>query len=225
MTLAELSEKVDIPKATAHRLCARLLELQFISRDIDERFFAIGPALRKLAFDVLNHGTLNGLRHRILTELVEETGQTCNFTTLDGVQVLYLDRVEAPHPWRLTLSVGVHVPLHCTASGKLFLALMPAAQQRMVVEQLPLAPLTPASITDVEALMQELELTRQRGYGFDAEEFVTGLVAIAVPVLDEDQQLRAALAMHCPTSHVSASESLERLPALRSAAQRMGRLL
>lgn len=225
MTLAELSECTAIPKATAHRLCARLLELGFISRDIDERFLAIGPALRNLAFDVLNHGTLSRLRHQVLAELVVETGETCNLTTLDGVEVLYLDRVEAPHPWRLTLSVGVHVPLHCTASGKLFLSHLPASDRDALMAKLPLATLTPASITDVESLRREITLTGERGYGLDAEEFVIGLIAVAVPVFDGNGLLRAAVAMHCPTTHVSAEKSLTHLPALKRAAQRMSELL
>ena len=75
--------------------------------------YAIGPALRQLALDTLNHGTVRGLRHEVLTQLVARVGETCNFTTLDGTEVLYLDRVEAPWPWRLTLEVGTRGP--CTA--------------------------------------------------------------------------------------------------------------
>jgi IclR family acetate operon transcriptional repressor len=110
----------------------QLLEAGFVVRDTDERQFGVGPALRQLALDTLNHGSLRGLRHEVLADLVAEVGETCNFTTTDGAGVLYLDRVEAPWPWRLTLDVGAHVPLHCTASGKLFLAFMPERATRAV---------------------------------------------------------------------------------------------
>ena len=117
LTLAELSQHLGLPKATTHRLCMQLLATGFLARDVDERSFAVGPALRRLALDALNHGTVRGLRHEVLAALVAEVGETCNFTTRDGASVLYLDRVEAPWPWRLTLDVGTHVPMHCTASG------------------------------------------------------------------------------------------------------------
>ncbi|MES2877875.1 MAG: helix-turn-helix domain-containing protein, partial [Pseudomonadota bacterium] len=104
LSLAELAEHLALPKATAHRLCMQLLDTGFIARDVKERDYVVGPALRELAFNTLNHGTLRGLRHEVLADLVAEIGETCNLTTLDGATVLYLDRVEAPWPWRLTLA-------------------------------------------------------------------------------------------------------------------------
>ena len=111
LTLADLAAQLGLPKGTAHRICTQLLATGFLARDVDERSFSVGPALRKLAFDTLNHGTVRGLRHEVLSELVRQVGETCNLTTLDGAQVLYLDRVEAKWPLRLTLDVGSHVPL------------------------------------------------------------------------------------------------------------------
>lgn len=125
LPLAELALRLGLPKATAHRLCTQLQETGFLARDTQERSYTVGPALRRLAFDTMNHGVLRGQRHEVLAALVREVGETCNFTTLDGTQVLYIDRVEAQWPLRLTLDVGSHVPLHCTASGKLMLADMP----------------------------------------------------------------------------------------------------
>ncbi|MGH8435815.1 MAG: IclR family transcriptional regulator, partial [Pseudomonas sp.] len=147
LSLADLAADLALPKGTAHRLCAQLLETGFIARDVNERDFIVGPALRKLSFDTLNHGAVRGLRHQVLSELVAQIGETCNITTLDGASVLYLDRVEAPWPWRLTLAVGEHVPLHCTASGKLFLALVPPKQRDLLISQLSLTAMTEATIT------------------------------------------------------------------------------
>ena len=147
LSLADLAAVLALPKATAHRLCTQLLETGFITRDINERDFVVGPTLRKLALDTLNHGTVRGLRHEVLADLVAQVGETCNFTTLDGASVLYLDRVEAPWPWRLSIDVGVHVPLHCTASGKLFLALMPRERRETLISQLTLQRMTDNTLT------------------------------------------------------------------------------
>jgi DNA-binding IclR family transcriptional regulator len=225
MSLAELIESLDLPKATVHRMCAQLMECSFVSRDLNERDFVVGPALRKLALDTLNYGSLRGLRHEVLTALVAQVGETCNFTTLDGAGVLYLDRVEAPWPWRLTLDVGAHVPLHCTASGKLFLAFMSESQREAMFRTLPLQPITQHSITTAEALRQACALIRDQGYAFDQEEFVLGLVAIAVPVRDTMGEVRAALAVHGPAARLPLEQALLRLPALHEAAKRMTLLL
>lgn len=225
MTLAELAENLEIPKATVHRLCSRLIDLHFIARDVDERFYVAGPALQRLAFDTLTHGPLSRLRHMVLSELVHEVGETCNFTALDGASVLYLDRVEAQRPWRMTLDVGAHVPLHCTASGKLFLAHMPEDERKKLLRHLPLESLTANSLTTADALSESVRDTLDKGFAVENEEFIVGLIAIAVPVYDADRQVRAAIAMHCPTSHVSPVQALEKVPALISAATRMGELL
>lgn len=225
MSLAELVEALEVPKATVHRICSQLLKGGYVERDVNERDFVVGSALRKLSFDTLNHGSLRGLRHEVLASLVRQIGETCNFTTLDGAGVLYLDRVEAPWPWRLTLDVGAHVPLHCTASGKLFLALMPEAQREMMLKTLNLQPVTEHSIATVDALRRECETIRQRGYAFDREEFVLGLVALAVPVRDAAGEVRAALAVHAPTARLPVDLVLQRLPLMTQAAERMSRLL
>lgn len=225
MTLADVAARLSLPKATAHRLCAQLLEAGYLMRGLDDRELLVGPALQQLALDTLNHGTVRGLRHQVLTDLVAEVGETCNFTTLDGAAVLYLDRVEAPWPWRLTLDVGVHVPLHCTASGKLFLALMAPRKRRALLDGIALAPMTARTLISTDALEEACREVATRDYALDREEFIPGLVAAAVPVRDAQGEVRAAIAVHAPVARMNMQQLLDRLPALKAAAARMGRLL
>lgn len=225
LSLAELASRLALPKASAHRLCSQLLDDGLLARGIDQRTYRVGPALRELAFDVLNNDVERSVRHTVLEALVREVGETCNFTTLDGTQVLYLDRVEAHWPLRLTLDVGTHVPLHCTASGKLFLSQMKRAQRDALIDGLILTPLTPNTLTQADALRAECDAIAARGYSTDREEFMAGLVALAVPVRDRESVSRAAIAVHGPTARMSLNDALARLPALRAAAQRMGQLI
>jgi IclR family transcriptional regulator, acetate operon repressor len=225
LSLADLALRLEIPKGTLHRLCGQLLESRHLSRDLDQRFYSIGPALRTLAFDSLNNGIERGQRHAILDALVAEVRETCNFTTLDGTQVLYLDRVEAKWPLRLHLDVGSHVPLHCTASGKLFLAMMPTIERGKIISSLPMAALTKKTITRQDTLLKECRAIERRGYATDQEEFMTGLVAVAVPVRDGAGVIRAAIAIHGPTARISLSDALKKLPALKSAALKMQAVL
>lgn len=161
----------------------------------------------------------------MLDGLVREVGETCNFTTLDGAAVLYLDRVEAHWPLRLTLEVGSHVPLHCTASGKLFLAFLPAARRNTLLGALSLEALTRNSLTDVPALQAECDAIAARGYATDREEFMAGLIAVAVPVRDAHGAVRAAIAVHAPAARMSLDDAVSRLPALQAAAARMAQYL
>jgi IclR family acetate operon transcriptional repressor len=225
LSLADLAAQLGLPKGTAHRICTQLLATGFLARDLDERSFVVGPALRQLAFDTLNHGSVRGLRHEVLAALVQEVGETCNLTTLDGARVLYLDRVEAQWPLRLTLDVGSHVPLHCTASGKLFLAQMPKKARDAMIDGLPLSRMTASTLTDRAALRAECDAIAQDGFSRDREEFMAGLVAVAVPVRDAAGEVRAALAVHAPTARMSMADAERRIDALKAAALRMGGLL
>ncbi len=225
LSLADLAAQLGLPKGTAHRICTQLLATGFLARDLDERSFVVGPALRQLAFDTLNHGSVRGLRHEVLAALVQEVGETCNLTTLDGARVLYLDRVEAQWPLRLTLDVGSHVPLHCTASGKLFLAQMPKKARDAMIDGLPLPRMTASTLTDAAALRAECDAIAQDGFSRDREEFMAGLVAVAVPVRDAAGEVRAALAVHAPTARMSMADAERRIDALKAAALRMGGLL
>jgi DNA-binding IclR family transcriptional regulator len=225
LSLADLATRLALPKGTAHRICAQLLAGRFLARDVDERSFIVGPALRQLAFDTLNHGVVRGLRHEVLAELVAKVGETCNFTTLDGTQVLYLDRVEAQWPLRLTLDVGSHVPMHCTASGKLFLAQMPQAARDALIARLPLTRMTRNTIVSVKGLRAECDRIAEQGHACDREEFITGLIAVAVPVMGSDGEGRAAIAVHGPVARLSLADAVAHLPALQAAAARMRELL
>lgn len=224
LSLADLTTRLGLPKVTAHRICLQLVDTGFLVREGDDRFYSVGPALRELAYATLNHGVLRGLRHDVLGELVAEIGETCNLTTQDGTHVLYLDRVEAKWPLRLSLEVGSHVPLHCTASGKLFLALMPPQERDEVIGRIALPRMTRETITSVRLLREECAAIAESGYSCDREEFITGLIAIAVPVASSNGT-RAAVAVHAPTARMSLEEAMGRLPALRAAAKRMSALL
>ena len=225
LSLAELALRLGLPKATAHRLCLQLQGSGFLARDTDERSYAVGPALRRLAMDTLNHGVVRGLRHEVLSALVMQVGETCNLTTLDGTEVLYIDRVEAQWPLRLTLDVGSHVPLHCTASGKLCLANMPLPQRDTLLARLSLQRMTRHTLTSAKALKTECERIVHEGYSTDREEFIAGLIAVAVPVHDNSGQVRAAIALHAPTARMGLPEAAAMLPALKAAAKRMSGLL
>ncbi|MEO6030670.1 MAG: IclR family transcriptional regulator C-terminal domain-containing protein, partial [Burkholderiaceae bacterium] len=114
-----------------------------------------------------------------------------------------------------------HVPLHCTASGKLFLAQMEPARRDALIAQLLLTRMTGTTLTTAKALREECAQIAGQGYSCDREEFIAGLIAVAVPVHDRDGVVRAALAVHAPSVRMSLDDALAQLAALRTAAARM----
>ncbi len=221
ITAAEIAEAQAIPKPTVHRLCVKLEEEGYLSREPGGRHFRGGPRLVALGFDALRSDPVRGERHAILEGLVEDIGETCNFTMPIGNAVVYLDRVESRWPLRLQLEPGSRVPLHCTATGKLFLSSMPPERLSRMLTALKLTAHTPHTITTPEGLEEELSRIVARGYSLDREEFLLGLIAIAVPVVDARGNTVAAVACHAPTARLSVEQALKHLPRLRAAAARL----
>jgi DNA-binding IclR family transcriptional regulator len=225
LSLAQLADRLSTPKATLLRMLAAMERHRFLLREVDEKTYLPGPRAHALGLAALRNEVLLR-RHRLtMQELVRDLGETCNLTTLDGDQVIYIDRVETSEPLRLHVQPGTHVPLHCTASGKLFLARMAPEQRRAMLERLPLTRQTDRTLTDIDLLEAELERIRVRGVGIDSEEFVRGMVAVAVPIEDDQGRCVAGLACHAPTARRSLSEMMACIPRLQQAADSLARTL
>lgn len=215
---ADLISDLGLAKATAHRLARQLEEEGFLQREpVRERYLA-GPRLHDFALAVLSNRVLGAPRHAILRALADEVGETCNCTMMDGNNIVYFDRVQTNWPYRIDLPVGTHLPLHCTASGKLFLANLPKAMRHKLIYNVPLQRQTDRTFTDPEQLERELKHIAADGVGVDNEELMPGMVALAVPVYDQAQRMCLTVAMHAPTIRKSLKELRQYLPALRRAA-------
>jgi DNA-binding IclR family transcriptional regulator len=171
----------------------------------------------------MSHSLRSAPRRAILTALVNEVGETCNLNMVDGLQMIYLDRVESDWPLQYRLKIGSHVPLHCTASGKLFLSFAPASLRQTLYQSGPLERHTPRTITDSAELEIALEKIRKTGVGTDNEEFIEGMTATSVPVRDSKGNICAAVAVHGPVNRLPFSRALAVVPALKKAASAIER--
>jgi DNA-binding IclR family transcriptional regulator len=222
-TLAQLTQRTGLPKTTLMRMLNTLEQMAYVSKLPGAAGYTPGPRANHLALSVIRTPHFLRACRAVLGKLVVITGESCNLTALSGDAVQYLARVETTEILRLQLhlEIGVHVPLHCTASGKLFLACLPLRQQKQILDRIELAALTPRTITQREALVAELERIRSQSMGIDNEEFVQGMVAVSVPVLDAQDNVIAAVACHAPTARISLSRLAEFAPAMRRAATEM----
>lgn len=228
-TLSQLSQRLHVPKATLMRLLAAMERSGFVVRMPAERGYVPGPAAAALSLQTLRSPPLLRECRGILARLVARLGETCNLTALDGDRVLYVERVETHEPLRLQLSPGIHVPLHCTASGKLFLSAMSRLERQQTLQRLDLAAHTPRTLSDQPGLNAELDRLAARGIGVDHEEFVRGMCAVAVPVREPDGagpgRVLAAIACHAPTARASLEALLQAVPTLQGAAREMAAVL
>lgn len=229
-TLSQLSVRLHIPKATLLRMIESLETRGYVMHMPDsrghDRAITLGPRSAQLALSALSNNTFTRGCRAVLRALVDVLGETCNLTALDNDAVLYVERVETAEPLRLEMRPGMRVPLHCTASGKLFLSQMTTLERNAMLAQLTLKKMTYRTLIDPQQLATELDRLGARGIGIDNEEFVRGMVAVAVPVkAAAGGRVLASLAVHAPTARATLDDLLEAVPRMREAASRLAPLL
>jgi len=219
--VTEVGVLLGLPKPTAHRIVRMLESEGLLQREPGSRRFVPGARLVRLGLGVVAASMLSAPRHAILEALSQKIGETCNFGVMADSHVVYLDRVESAWPFGLRFEPGSHVPLHCTSMGKLFLSLMPAKKCALLLRSMPLYRYTENTITDAARLEAELENIRSAGVSTDNQEFLAGVVCVAVPVRDTNKQPVAALAVSAPLARMTLQQGLQHVPLLQAAAEQL----
>jgi IclR family transcriptional regulator, acetate operon repressor len=220
--VSSVIETLALPKATAYRLVDGLVSSGYLAREPVRKRLTVGSRLTDLAFGAMRASMRDASRHALLRRLVHEVNETCNIGIMLHGEIVYLDRVEAEHwPLRLQFGVGTRVPLHCSAIGKLFLALMPGTRRRRLLESLELRRFTNTTITERAQLEAELKQIRKEQVSFDREEYLVGVVCTAVPVIGRNGETLAAIAIQAPEARMNVSSARQHLPVLRRAAEEL----
>lgn len=223
LSLVEISSSIGLPKSSVHRLCGTLMENGYVIRSADQKRVAPAPKLVAIAFDLITTSHQHIAVHQILQQLSLDVGETVNLVAPEKQGMTYLERVETNWPLRIQLPIGTHVPFHCTASGKVFLSSTPMPQRRIMVESLQLDKHTARTIRKRPELMEELERIERQGFALDQGEFIDGMVAIAVPIRNDEGQYMASLALHGPSQRLSIKSVISKKGALQKAADKINK--
>lgn len=221
----DLINKLGLPKPTIHRLMQTAEAEGFLQRDIDGLSYGPGDRLRLLAANTISSERIRTARLAIMRGAAEIIGETINLSLPEREGMIYIDRVETKWPLRIQLPIGTQVPFHCTASGKLYLASLKSATLNGVLGAKPFEKLTNQTITDPEILLEEIKTIRSQGHSTDNEEFMEGMTAIAVPVIDNQKRLIATLSVHAPKSRYTLDQLTSFLDSLKSAADKLSQLM
>lgn len=219
LTLAALARRTGLPKPTAHRLIAELISWGGLERTATG--YRLGITLFQLGQRVPRRRTLREAALPYLEDLYEATHENIHLAVRDGRHTLFLEKVSGHRSTRIMSGVGGRLPVHCTATGKVFLALGPPEYFNHVVRA-GLARHTPRTIVMPGMLRRDLTRGTQRGYYVNHEEAELGVAAVGAPVFDHRRRAIAAISITGSAQRLD----LERLaPAVRTAAAALSREL
>lgn len=217
LTLSELARETGAPKSTLHRVCSMMLERGWIARDANTATLGLGPRTAWLARATPAATLTNGF-HSVAGRLVSRHNETTCLVVLDGLDSLFVAKVETTHLVRLVTSVGSRLPAFASASGRVLLADLPGERVEAMYAGSELVTPTGRRLGGLNELHRILSRTRELGYGENIDETALGLHCIAVPVGPPGHVI-AALTLCVPSGRMTSDRAAEMLPDLLSAAR------
>lgn len=222
LSQADITARLALPRTTVYRLLATLVARGLLRRDPVRKVYRLGFRCFEMARQAYALPDLVAAAAVELRALRDLTGETSYLATLDGAEVISLERYDGAHSKRSAAALGQRKPAYCTSQGKAILSAMSDAERDALVRDMTLKPLTPLTITDRRRLQADLRITAARGYSIDDEEIVLGVRCVGAPVVDPQGKVRGAISVAGPAWRLT-RERLELLgPEVADAARRIG---
>jgi IclR family acetate operon transcriptional repressor len=195
LTLGEVADKCGLPKSSTHRLLVLLRDAHALTYDADLQSYSPGSRLMRWGVQTQQKSNLVALASPFMKALCRETGMRIALSILDENAALFVHTVEMGTPFRLAPRIGQHSPLHASAAGKLFLADMNDETLADLLANYAFEQCTEFTITDTQALVDEINETRRLGFAVSAREELRQTCGLAVPILRENNSTIAALSI------------------------------
>lgn len=192
--LAELSERLAMPKATVLRLCSTLLEHDFLKYDGQAKQYSLGVKLFELGAVVFASFSVRRIAVPFLIKLQEKLDRTVFLAILQDGQLVYIDKKENPsHPIRFASRVGTRRPPHFGMMGNVLMAHLSDQEVTKLLRKSPLTANTRKTLTDEKLFRERLALIRSQGYFVDEEEAMDFISGVAAPIRDYTNRVVAAV--------------------------------
>jgi len=202
-TAAELIEKLSFPQGSIYRFLRILLKNGFLEKNPRTNKFRLGIKMFELGSVVWREMELRKIALPSMEELSRKTGETVHLGVLDGNEVVSIEGMESGQSLRTSLPIGKRVSLHSTGIGKAILSFLSAQWIEKFVTSQRLPQYTSNTITTREHLLDEIEITRQRGYAVDNEENEPGIRCVAAPIRNFSGTVIASMSISGPSFRIS----------------------
>ncbi len=209
--VTEIATELGHSKSTVHSHLRTMENRRFVVREGDA--YRLSLSVLDMAQRVRNQiGNYNVIRDEV-EALAEETGEIAQFGIEEHDEVSYLYKFSGEQAVETASRVGTQQPMYSTSLGKAILAYLEREHVEEIVAKTTFRAKTHKTITDPEALFEELETIRERGYSIDDEENFAGLRCVAAPVRN-DETVLGAVSITGPSSRFTTERIHEELSEL-----------
>jgi IclR family pca regulon transcriptional regulator len=217
LSATELAEKIGLSRSAARRYLLTLVHIGMAATD--GRNFWLTPKVLSLGHSYLDSARLPRAIVPYLQRLTLQLQESTNYSVLDGDEVVYISRVNAPRVLTPGFDPGTRLPAHTSTAGRVLLAAQPDDALHAYLERVTLIAYTHQTVTDKQQLLRELLQIREQGFGVTESQYETGLRGISVPIKTRHGHLVGALSVSMLISSCSKAEaSAKCVPALQATA-------
>lgn len=209
MTLSEVARKAGLTRPTARRYLLSLARLGYA--ETDGKHFWLTHRVLRLGYAFLSSAPMPKICQPVLDQIAESTREAASLSTLDGAEIVFLASSVAPRMMAATINVGLRLPAHCTAGGRILLAGLPDAVVENQLKTVAPKKLTAKTKTGLRELLHEIRKARKCGYALNDEEQEVGVRSIAVPVTAPQLQMRLAMAVSVHAGRMSVAEMIRHI--------------
>ena len=224
LTVLQISRALRVPRTSVIRIATSLVREGLLETD-GQHAYSLGPALIYLGMRAMDGVDLAGLARPLLKQLAENTGETSHLAMLSDDKSILLEVCQSPLPIRAGAPAGTLADLHCSATGKVFLAWNFADRLEPYFGRAAPSRRTARTIVTAERMAKETALIRKRGYAVDEEEFYDGIRCAAVPVFNSRGLVHIALGITGVTARLTRNRIPECVAQLKSAAAKLSEAL
>ncbi|KZN15100.1 DNA-binding transcriptional regulator KdgR [Marinomonas sp. TW1] len=197
--VTELSQKVMTSKSTVYRFLQTMKMLGYVSQEGEDDRYSLTLKLFETSSKALDYVDLVSLAEPHMNRIGELTKEALHLGIRDGDGIIYIYKVDAQYNLRMQSRIGGRNPLYSTAIGKVLLAERSEEYVRDVLRETEFTPSTARTHPNIDALLEELVVVKQQGYGVDNEEQEEGLRCIAAPIYDRLGNVVAGLSLSFPS--------------------------
>jgi DNA-binding IclR family transcriptional regulator len=202
LTFAEMHEHLELPKSSLHGLLKTMTARGHLLVDERTRAYRLGVRFWEAGQAFLRSLDLTSICHPYLEAAREGLDETVQLAVLDGLENVYIAKVEADQRLKLVSEVGSRLPAHATGLGKALLAGLDDAELAVRLRGARLERFTPRTIVDKRRLLKVLDEVRELGYAQDDGEYTPGVSCVAVPVRNHEGRVIASMSASVPAVRV-----------------------
>jgi DNA-binding IclR family transcriptional regulator len=197
LSLSEISETTKLTRSNVHRLLQTLKLMGYVEQASKGAGYEVSLKLWEVGCLILSRLDVTQIARDHLKELAKQTHETVHLSVLSGFEVIYIDKIDSPHPVRTYSRVGGRAPAHRVATGKVLLAALPKEYQQEI-----LSKVESIEAGKLDAILSDLAVVRELGYAYNYGEWRHSVNGLAAPVKDRNGEVISAVGISGPSERL-----------------------